>query len=196
VSNERKVIEVHVDRGMKDGQTVVFAGEADQAPGTIPGDVVIVIEEKPHETFKRKGDDLYTEHTVDLLTALAGGHFSLPHVADKTLKVHVLPGEILKPGSLKVLKEQGMPSYRHHELGDLYVHFSVDFPETLPEQSFALLEQALPPRTLPTFPKSSEVEEAYLSEADHAKAARRDADAMDEDEDDPRGGQGVSCQQS
>lgn len=97
VSKERKVLEVAVDRGMKDGQTITFSGEADQAPNTIPGDVIIVIEEKEHELFKRKGDDLILEQKIDLLTALAGGSFPVPHVDDKLLKVNILPGEVIRP---------------------------------------------------------------------------------------------------
>jgi DnaJ family protein A protein 2 len=61
--------------------------------------VVIVIEEKPHEVFKRKGDDLYCEKQVDLLTALAGGQFFLEALDEKALQVTILPGEIIKPGA-------------------------------------------------------------------------------------------------
>jgi DnaJ family protein A protein 2 len=161
VVSERKVLEVHVDRGMKDGQTIVFTGEADQAPNITPGDVVIVIEEKPHEVFKRKGDDLFAEVSIDLLTALAGGHFPLRHVDDKTLKVNILPGEVIKPGSFKVLKEHGMPSYRHHELGDLYLQLNITFPDALPEAALPLLEQALPPRTDHVYKQEDHIEEAY-----------------------------------
>jgi len=100
-TNERKLLEVHVDKGMKEGQMITFPGEADQAPGTIAGDVIIVIEEKPHERFKRQGDDLFIEQSVDLLTALAGGAFHIEHLDDKTLKVIILPGEIIRPGSMK-----------------------------------------------------------------------------------------------
>lgn len=98
VTNERKVLEVNIDKGMKDGQHVTFTGEADQAPNTIPGDVVIIIEEKPHERFKRKGDDLYMEVNIDLLTALAGGHFVVDHLDDRHLMVNIAAGEIIKPG--------------------------------------------------------------------------------------------------
>ena len=98
VNNERKVLEVNIDKGMKDGQTVTFPGEADQAPNVIPGDVVIAVEEKPHDRFKRKGDDLYMEVTIDLLTALAGGRFYIEHLDERTLQVNVIPGEIIKPG--------------------------------------------------------------------------------------------------
>ena len=41
--------------GMKDGQQVRFAGEGDQSPGLEPGDIVIVLDEKEHNFFARKG---------------------------------------------------------------------------------------------------------------------------------------------
>lgn len=44
----RKILEVHVDKGMKDGQKIVFAGEGDQEPDLEPGDIVIVLDEKEH----------------------------------------------------------------------------------------------------------------------------------------------------
>ncbi|NXD32449.1 MAS5 protein, partial [Spelaeornis formosus] len=146
IVNERKVLEVHIDRGMKEGQTITFAGEADQAPGTEPGDVVIVIEEKPHDIFKRKGDDLFAEVEIDLLTALAGGQFSLRHLDDRAILCTIHPGEVIKPGSVKVIPGQGMPSYRHHELGDLVVQINVKFPDSLDPAALAPLESILPPR--------------------------------------------------
>lgn len=83
-----------------------------------------------------------------------------------------------------------MPSYRHREMQDLYIRFTVKFPDTLPEQSFALLEQALPPRVEPSIPKKGYVEDVYLSDVDHAHQARKE-DAMDEDEDEGQAGPGV-----
>lgn len=46
---EVKILEVHVDKGMKHGQKITFGGEADQAPGVEPGDIVLVLQEKEHE---------------------------------------------------------------------------------------------------------------------------------------------------
>jgi DnaJ family protein A protein 2 len=98
VTNERKLLEVYIDKGMKNSQTITFEQAADESPGIITGDVVIVIEEKPHEVFKREGNDLFTDIEVDLLTALAGGYFSLMHLDDHALRVAVRPGEISKHG--------------------------------------------------------------------------------------------------
>ena len=49
VSKEVKILEVHVDKGMKHGQKITFGGEADQAPGVEPGDIVLVLQEKEHD---------------------------------------------------------------------------------------------------------------------------------------------------
>lgn len=46
---EVKILEVHVDKGMKHSQKITFGGEADQAPGVEPGDIVLVLQEKEHE---------------------------------------------------------------------------------------------------------------------------------------------------
>ncbi|BGP55703.1 hypothetical protein JCM8202_003807 [Rhodotorula sphaerocarpa] len=201
IVNERKVLEVFIERGMREGQTITFNGEADQAPGVEPGDVVIVVEEKPHELFKRKGDDLFAEIEIDLLTALAGGSFTLPHFDDRALMVRIEPGEVIKPGSVKVLPEQGMPSHRHHELGDLVVQINVKFPDSLDPAALAPLESILPPRPdLPTYPKNIHVDEVPMVDiADRrtksglGSGANPD-DAMDTDEE--GGGPQVQCAQS
>lgn len=46
---DRKILEVHVDKGMTDGQKIVFSGEGDQEPDLEPGDLVLVLDEKEHE---------------------------------------------------------------------------------------------------------------------------------------------------
>ena len=100
VVSERKFLEVHIDKGMKGGQTITFSGESDQSPDVIPGDVVIVVEEKPHERFTRDGDNLKIDVEIDLLTALAGGQFSIKHLDDRALLVDIIPGTPIKEGGL------------------------------------------------------------------------------------------------
>lgn len=95
---EKKFLEVHIDKGMKGGQTIQFRGESDQSPGAETGDVVIVIEEKPHERFKRQDNDLLIDVEIDLLTALAGGEFTIKHLDDRALLVRIEPGEVIKHG--------------------------------------------------------------------------------------------------
>ncbi|KAJ1928757.1 Type I HSP40 co-chaperone [Tieghemiomyces parasiticus] len=200
-SNERKVFEVHVDKGMKDGQKIVFGGEADQAPDTVPGDVVIVIEEKPHPYLKRKGDDLYFDAKIDLLTALAGGKFHIKHLDDRVLVVNILPGEVIKPGETKIIQNEGMPSYRHHNKGNLYVNFTIDFPASnwAEPETIAKLEGILPPR--PDLPQvnARDTEEVVLSRVDASQQSRAQRGEHDDSDDEMHGGHpggpGVQCAQ-
>lgn len=95
--------------------------------------------------------------------------------------------------SVKVIKGQGMPSYRHHELGDIYVRMNVVFPDSLPETAFPLLETALAPRQVPAKPATGHVEEVMVEEPDPTRA-RRDENGMDEDEEaGGHGPHGVQC---
>ncbi|KAF7322769.1 hypothetical protein HMN09_00056200 [Mycena chlorophos] len=181
---EKKVLEVHIDKGMKGGQTVTFRGESDESPTAEPGDVVIVIEEKPHEQFKRQENDLITDIEVDLLTALAGGSFTIKHLDERALHVKLEPGEVIKQGDIKVIHGQGMPSQRHHEPGDMYVKLSVKFPESVDIAAIPLLEKALPPRNpIKTFPKNVIIEEVNMDSVDTRSRNPLRDDAMDEDTD-------------
>ena len=96
---ERKVLQVHVDRGVKSGKKVVYAGEGDQMPGVDPGDVEFDIEMKPHPRFQRKEDDLFYHADIDLVTALAGGTIHIEHLDDRWLNVEIIPGEVISPGT-------------------------------------------------------------------------------------------------
>jgi len=53
VVQERKVLEIFVDKGMKHNQKIVFSNEGDQEPGIIPGDVVILLNQEEHPVLLR-----------------------------------------------------------------------------------------------------------------------------------------------
>ncbi|KAJ7046510.1 hypothetical protein C8F04DRAFT_1205695 [Mycena alexandri] len=185
---EKKILDVHIDKGMKGGQTIPFRGESDESPTAEPGDVMIVIEEKPHDRFKRQENDLIIQVELDLLTALGGGEFSIKHLDDRALVVKLEPGEVVKHDDLKVIHGQGMPSQRHHEPGDMYVKLAVRFPDSLDPAVIPMLEKALPPRQpIDTFPKNIVLDEVSLDDVDTRSrgGALRD-DPMDEDGDEPR----------
>lgn len=149
VTQEKKVLEVHVEKGMQHGQKIVFQGEADEAPDTITGDIVFVLQLKEHPKFKRKFDDLYVEHTLSLTEALCGFQFALTHLDGRQLLIKSNPGEIIKPGQYKAINDEGMPQYQRPIIkGRLYIHFNVDFPDSgvLSPDQCRTLETILPPR--------------------------------------------------
>jgi len=48
------VVQVQIEKGMKDGQRIVLAGEADGGPNAAPGDIIIEIKEQRHARFTRR----------------------------------------------------------------------------------------------------------------------------------------------
>jgi len=201
---ERKVLHVHVDRGVQSGTKIPFYGEGDQLPGVEAGDVVFEIEQKPHSRFQRKGDDLFYSSQIDLLTALAGGTIHIEHLDERWLTIEILPGEVIKPGDVKVVREQGMPSHRHHDFGNLYIQFDVTFPKQLggpngasiTPEAVQALERILPPRNAgPTPPADAMTEDFGLEDIDPTReSTRAHGQAMDDDDDDMHpGAERVQC---
>jgi DnaJ family protein A protein 2 len=99
---EQKILEVNVMPGLRDNQKIIFHGEGDQEPGIEPGDVVLVVRTKPHETFERKGNDLFMRKTITLNEALCGYTTVIKHLDGRNLVLSTPAGEVVKPGKLEV----------------------------------------------------------------------------------------------
>ncbi|KAJ3674545.1 hypothetical protein LUZ60_005161 [Juncus effusus] len=205
VSQEKKVLEVHVEKGMQNGQKITFPGEADEAPDTVTGDIVFVLQQKDHAKFKRKGDDLFVEHTLSLTEALCGFQFVLTHLDNRQLLIKTNPGEVVKPDSFKAINDEGMPMYQRPFMkGKLYIHFTVEFPESLTPDQCKALESVLPPKPTATMTdmELDECEETTLHDVNIEEEMRRKQmngrEAYDDDDDDDHmhgGAQRVQCAQ-
>jgi DnaJ family protein A protein 2 len=195
VVRERKVTEVYIKPGMRDGQAITLYGQGDEGPNMQPGDVIIVIDEAPHPLFKRKNNDLIYEAQIDLITALAGGYIAIKHVSGRTLKVNILPGEVIKPDDSRVISGEGMPdpTAPDHK-GNLYVHFTINFPPPnwTDTANIAKLASILPPAKVPDIPKDAVVDDVVLSSMDTSSYSHAQA-ASSEDEEDGR--PSVQCAQ-
>lgn len=185
---ERKILEVRINPGMNNDQKIVFKEESHQSPGIIPGDVLVVLKEKPHPRFKREKENLFTDVEIDLVTALSGGDFVLKHLDDRVLHVSICKGEIITPGVIKVIERQGFPSERHPlEFGRLYIKFDIKFPlpSELSPANMAALETALPPRRVLPPLQGVTVNECVLSAFDpsQSKSSSYSNAAMSDEED-------------
>uniref|UniRef100_A0A8C0T627 DnaJ homolog subfamily A member 2 n=1 Tax=Canis lupus familiaris TaxID=9615 RepID=A0A8C0T627_CANLF len=200
VIKEVKILEVHVDKGMKHGQRITFTGEADQAPGVEPGDIVLLLQEKEHEVFQRDGNDLHMTYKIGLVEALCGFQFTFKHLDGRQIVVKYPPGKVIEPGCVRVVRGEGMPQYRNpFEKGDLYIKFDVQFPENnwINPDKLSELEDLLPSR--PEVPNIiGDTEEVELQEFDSTRGSgggqRREAynDSSDE-ESSSHHGPGVQC---
>ena len=81
--------------GSRDGQKMHFYGEGDQEPNLEAGDVIIVLDEKPHKVFKRRHNDLVINLEISLTEALCGFKRPLKTLDDRTILLTSFPGESL-----------------------------------------------------------------------------------------------------
>jgi DnaJ family protein A protein 2 len=203
VVQEKKVLEVHIEKGMVNNQKIVFQGEADEAPGTIPGDIVFVVQEKEHPLFKRKGADLFLEKEISLTEALCGFKTTVEHLDRRQLVIQTNEGDVIRPNSFKAVFDEGMPTYQQpFNKGKLFVHFTVRFPAPgdLSDEDLARLEKILPPRPVVDIDPDAH-EECSMHDVDMEQEMRRNkgaggrgGQAYDEDEED-ESGQRVQCAQ-
>lgn len=85
-------MEVHIEKGMKDGQKIVFYGKGDQEVNLEPGNVIIVIDEQEHSIFTRKGSNLIMIMTLNLTEALCGCVKVITTLDKRYLVLTQLPG--------------------------------------------------------------------------------------------------------
>lgn len=132
--NEERTLEIEVEPGMVDGQETRFVAEGEPHLDGEPGDLIVAIQQTPHDRFQRKGDDLYTNVTISLQDALVGFSLDIPHLDGHM--VSVTREKVTWPGARIRKKGEGMPNYENNNLhGNLYITFDVDFPKKDLEES-------------------------------------------------------------
>uniref|UniRef100_A0A8C7SCQ6 Uncharacterized protein n=1 Tax=Oncorhynchus mykiss TaxID=8022 RepID=A0A8C7SCQ6_ONCMY len=200
ILRQKKILEVHIGKGMKDGQKLVFHGEGDQEPGLEPGDIIIVLDQRVHPVFTRQGDNLIMTMELQLVEALCGFQKPCQTLDNRSLLITCHPGELIKPGDKKCVMNEGMPMHRRpFEKGRLIILFSVVFPEAnfLPKHKLKELEHYLPAKREAEQPESMD-DDLYiytdLEDCDPARVRRSQYHYMEED-DNPSAG-GVQCQTS
>lgn len=135
-SGGRKRVEVHIPKGSSSGESITLSGELEFPSGGAPGDLIFIIQQRPHEIFTRKGNDLAVELTITLEEAIFGVNRDLQHLDGRRIFFQSAHGNDKKPfwietGDIQVLKGKGMPiQNKHDEFGDLYVQYRVEMPKS------------------------------------------------------------------
>jgi len=159
IVKEKKQIEVVVEPGSKEGQKIVFSGEADAVPGMEPGDLIFVVRTEPHKVFQRNGNNLVMKKTILLSESLLGCMFVFEHLDKRQVVVRSAPKQIIKPGDTLALPEMGMPIYhKPFQFGQMLIQFDVKYPLYSEIKDTEALRQLLPAPAAQTVPKPKKEE--------------------------------------
>ncbi len=134
-----KRLEVKIPVGVRDGSRIRIAGEGGPGrAGGSKGDLYLVAKVLPHNLFERKGDDLYTEVSVPLATAMLGGEVRLPTLnGNLSLKI---PAET-QNGKVFRLAGKGMPQLGNNKYGNMFAKIKVVLPTNLTDEERKVFEK-------------------------------------------------------
>jgi curved DNA-binding protein len=132
-------LEVKIPAGARSGTKVRVAEAITTAPDTAKSDLYLVIEVADDPRFQRTGDDLYTDISVDLYTAVLGGTVTVPTLSGNV--VLTIPAGTQNGRSFR-LKGRGMPHLRNpQERGDLFARVTVKIPRDLSPKQKELFQE-------------------------------------------------------
>lgn len=131
-------ISIKIPAGVDTGSQLILRGEGDASDGGgHRGDLFVVLGVRPHEFFRRDGNDLVCNIDVGFPRAALGGEVEV-QTLDGQAKIMVPPGT--QSGAIFRLRKRGMPSLRENGRGDQLVVVKVRTPSKLTPHQRELVE--------------------------------------------------------
>jgi molecular chaperone DnaJ len=138
VTRGEDVITIKIPAGVEEGMQLSVSGKGNAgARGGIPGDLLVLIEEKAHDELIRDGRNLLYEKYVSISEAALGTTVEVPTVEGKA-RIKITPGT--QPGKVMRLKGKGLPDVNSYGRGDLLVTVNVWIPKELTKEEKGILE--------------------------------------------------------
>lgn len=130
---ETVTLYVDIFKGIDQNEIIVLQNEGNVINQTCKGDVKVFVKIENNSSFIRNGLDLILEHTISLKESLCGFTYELKHLNGRVYSINNKSGNIVIPEFKKVISNMGLK--RENHVGNLILHFHVEFPPSLtPEQ--------------------------------------------------------------
>ena len=131
-------VNLKVKPGIRDGQILRMKGKGSAGiGGGENGDLHITVKLVKDPVFDRKGDDLYFDHSLNVITAILGGKVSVKGF-DKTISIEIPEGT--DSNKIFRLKGMGMPVFENPaNRGDAYVKMILRVPKNLSAEEKKIL---------------------------------------------------------
>ena len=134
-----ETISINIPAGVSEGMQLSMSGKGNAAPrGGVPGDLIILIEEIPHESLKREGLNVIYDLHVSFVDATLGTSVEIPTIDGKA-RIKLEPGT--QGGKILRLKGKGIPEVNSYHKGDQLVQVNVWTPKSINNEERELLEK-------------------------------------------------------
>lgn len=144
-----EIIPINIPAGVAEGMQLSMSGKGNfPERGGVPGDLLIQIEEEPHELLKRDGNNVVLDQYISIVDAALGASLEVPTIEGK-VKVKIDPGT--QAGKILRLRGKGIPDLNGYGKGDQLIHINVWTPKSVTSEERAALEKL---RSSPNFTPS------------------------------------------
>lgn len=135
---KKETIKVNIPAGVEDGMQLSMRDKGHSGKNNGPaGDLLILIQEQPHNDFKREGSDLLYTKVLSIPEAILGAVVEIPTIGGST-KIEVKPGT--QSGETVKLRGKGLPVLNGYGTGDLYIKYVVYIPKKLSSEEKKIVE--------------------------------------------------------
>ncbi|MEX1052625.1 MAG: DnaJ C-terminal domain-containing protein [Patescibacteria group bacterium] len=93
---------------------------------------------KPHNKFRREGQDIYVEKEITFKQAVLGDTIEIETLS-KPMKIKVRRGT--QPGTFIRIRGEGVPYPHSNQKGNLYIHLKIKIPEKASRKARKILEE-------------------------------------------------------
>jgi len=137
---KEETVSINIPEGVTEGVQLKVGGKGNEAPGknSIPGDLLVLIEEVPHDTLKREGSNIHYDLYINFSEAVLGTSKEVDTVTGK-VKIKVDAGT--QSGKILRLKGKGLPSIERYGHGDFLIHINVWTPQELTKDQRKFFEE-------------------------------------------------------
>jgi molecular chaperone DnaJ len=163
IIKDEEIVKIRIPAGVSEGMQLNVSGKGNAARrGGINGDLLVVIEEKPHPELIRDGNDLIYHLYLSIPQAALGTTVEIPTVDGKA-KIRIEQGT--QPGKILRLRGKGIPEVNGYGRGDLLVSINVWIPKNLNKEEQKLIERI---GDSPNFkPDPSKMEKGFFERMRH-----------------------------
>ncbi len=139
---KEETVSIKIPAGVSDGIQLKVTGKGNEAPGknSVPGDLLVVIEETEHATLTREGMNLHYDLYINYSEAVLGASKEIETVTGK-VKIKIDSGT--QSGKILRLRGKGLPSIERYGTGDLLVHINLWTPQNLNKEQKSFFEKNL-----------------------------------------------------
>lgn len=136
---DEETITLDIPAGVAEGMQLSMSGKGNAGMNKGPaGDLLISIEEIPHEHFTRDGENIIHELYLNFADVALGCKVDIPTL-DGMVKLTIPEGT--QSGKILRLKDKGLPSLQSYGKGDMLVQISVWTPKNLSSEERRMLEK-------------------------------------------------------